>query len=103
MARPRLNIDPDKVRQYALIGLKTTEIAGMFGCDEGTLRKRFKREIAEGRAQRMAAIRKAQWDAMKGGNVTMLIWLGKNELGQSDQPNARGDGEPEPQLDPKVG
>ena len=27
-----------------------------------------------------------QWKAAESGNVTMLIWLGKQVLGQSEQP-----------------
>jgi hypothetical protein len=30
-------------------------------------------------------IRKKQYDVAMAGNVSMLIWLGKNELGQSDK------------------
>ena len=33
-----------------------------------------------------AALRKAQIDAAKAGDRTMLIWLGKQYLGQSDDP-----------------
>lgn len=30
-------------------------------------------------------LRKKQYDIAMAGNVSMLIWLGKNELGQSDK------------------
>lgn len=30
-------------------------------------------------------LRKKQYDVAMAGNVSMLIWLGKNELGQSDK------------------
>jgi len=30
-------------------------------------------------------IRKKQYDVAMSGNVSMLIWMGKNELGQSDK------------------
>jgi hypothetical protein len=30
-------------------------------------------------------IRKKQYDVAMAGNVSMLIWLGKNELGQTDK------------------
>jgi len=85
MGRKAAQVDGEKVRQYALLGLKTTEIAGMFGCDEKVIRRRFKKEVLSGKAQRVAAIRKAQYDAMLALNPTILIWLGKNELGQTDK------------------
>lgn len=33
-----------------------------------------------------ATLRRLQWNAAKKGNVTMLIWLGKQMLKQYDQP-----------------
>ena len=32
-----------------------------------------------------ASLRRSQWDAAKKGNPTMLVWLGKQVLGQRDQ------------------
>jgi hypothetical protein len=33
----------------------------------------------------MIAVRQAQWWAAEAGNVTMMIWLGKQYLGQTNQ------------------
>jgi len=40
-------------------------------------------------------LRRLQWQAALGGNITMQIWLGKQLLGQSDRQSAEltGDGD----------
>jgi hypothetical protein len=40
----------------------------------------YKKNSAEGKA----SLRRWQWSCAKKENPTMLIWLGKNELGQND-------------------
>lgn len=85
MARPKLNIDPKQVVNYAELGGTNSEISRMLDCDEGTIRKRFSEELAKGRAKRRMTLRKWQWESAKKGNVTMQIWLGKNDLDQSDR------------------
>jgi ubiquinone biosynthesis protein UbiJ len=37
-------------------------------------------------------LRKAQFDCALGGNATMLIWLGKQYLGQIDKQEMKVDG-----------
>ena len=36
----------------------------------------------------MISLRRAQYQVAKDGNPTMLIWLGKQWLGQSEKPSA---------------
>ena len=45
MARPKLDIDPDKVEMLASFGCSTIEIARLHNCDESTVRLRFKNEL----------------------------------------------------------
>lgn len=85
MARPRKDIDAEQVQKLASLGLKNTEIADFFAVDEGTIRKRFSERLTKGRTLRKAKLRELQWRAAEGGNIAMLIFLGKNELGQSDK------------------
>jgi hypothetical protein len=40
--------------------------------------------IQKGRAEGRASLRRVQWQKALEGNVTMLIWLGKQLLGQHD-------------------
>ena len=84
MSRPKLDIDPNVVAAMAFAGSPTVEIAGYLGCDEGTIRKRFSEILTKERAGRKHKLRQLQWAAATKGNVTMLIWLGKQELEQND-------------------
>lgn len=84
MARPKLDIDPNVVAAMAFAGSPTVEIAAYLGCDEGTIRKRFSEILTKERAGRKHKLRQLQWAAATKGNVTMLIFLGKQELGQKD-------------------
>ncbi len=85
MARPRLMIEPERVIALARQGMSITDMAEVFGCGRATLHRRYTRQIRKGRALRVLALREAQWRAVVAGNVRMLIWLGKQELGQSNK------------------
>jgi len=91
MARPKLEIDPIQVERLAQLHCTNVEIAAFFGCDEGTIRKRFSEELAKGRGTGKISLRRSQWKAAENGNVTMLIWLGKQILGQKDRPEFTDD------------
>ncbi len=84
MARPKIEIDPEQVQKLAAIGTKVTEIADILGCSRETLHGRFSTELAKGKAALRSSLRIAQISAAKQGNSTMLVWLGKQYLGQSD-------------------
>lgn len=84
MARP--DIDADQVEKLAGIGCKTEEIANFFGCSTDTIQRRFAAELIKGRASVRLSLRRWQLEAAKRGNATLLIWLGKQMLGQIDSP-----------------
>jgi hypothetical protein len=80
-------VDPDRVYDMALHGCKDTEIAGSLGIDDVTLRYNFSDILRKARENMKDRLRRAQMRvAIETGNPTMLIWLGKNELKQSDNP-----------------
>ena len=85
MARPKKQLDEGKIANLAFEGANNNQIATLVGCDEGTIRGRFSDLVAKKRAERKLELRKFQWKAASQGNVTMLIWLGKQELDQADQ------------------
>jgi hypothetical protein len=89
MGRPKLDIDGVEVGKLARMGASNVDIADFFGCDEGTIRRRFSEILTKGRAERKIALRVWQWKAAEAGNVAMLIWLGKQELGQADRVEAK--------------
>lgn len=85
MARPKLKIDPKLVQDLAALGCKTSEIAVVVGCSPDTLDGRFSAELAKGRENLKISLRRWQLEAAKKGNVAMLIWLGKQMLGQTEK------------------
>ena len=86
MARPKkYKIDKDQVEKLASFGCSNTEIASFFGCTEHIIRKSYAENLTKGRDKGKIRLRQMQWKAADKGNVTMLIWLGKQLLGQADK------------------
>lgn len=85
MARPKLKIDPKEVERFASWGCKNNEIAILLNCSADTIANRFSAELQKGRENLKMSLRRWQLEAAKKGNVTMLIWLGKQMLGQTDK------------------
>lgn len=86
VGRDQTVIPPEEVYKLAAIGCKDKEIADWFGIDSNTLRYNFSAELIKGRETLKQSLRKAQLQVALNGNPTMLIWLGKQYLGQSEQP-----------------
>ncbi|AXC09689.1 hypothetical protein ACPOL_0306 [Acidisarcina polymorpha] len=78
-------MDPAQVRILASIGCPVADIGKVLGCGSKTLERRFMREMEIGRAERNTSLRRRQVELALAGNVTMLIWLGKQYLGQKDK------------------
>lgn len=81
----RVVFDAD-VYKLAAMGCTNMEIARWFGINEKTLDYNFSEILAKGREELKQTLRRAQIQLALNGNATMLIWLGKNILGQSDNP-----------------
>ena len=90
MGRPKKAIDSELLRSLARLGCTWDEIAAVLQIARGTFSARMKekkyrdaydRGIAEGNT----SLRRAQYDSAVGGNATMMIWVGKNRLGQTDR------------------
>jgi hypothetical protein len=97
--RPKLEIDGELVEKLAGIGCPNKEIAAIVGCSVDTLDRHFADVIAKGRENGKTRLRKKQIEVALAGNVTMLIFLGKNMLGQADKQEISGpDGSPVMQL-----
>ena len=90
MARPRKPINPGQVEKLAKLGCSQAEIGSVLGCSPDTLHRRFAGALKKGNAELDISLRKKQIDvALKGRNpTTMLIWLGKQRLGQRNEPTS---------------
>ena len=88
--RPRLELDLTQVEALAQIGCTIDEIATVLGVGPSTVDDRMAKDIdfqvayKRGREHGKATLRRMQWNSAKGGHVTMMIWLGKQLLGQKD-------------------
>ena len=85
MGRTRKPIDEDKLILVASLGLTTAEIAAVMDCSADTLERNWKEQMALGKDKCKASLRRKQYELAMAGNPTMLIWLGKNILGQLDR------------------
>jgi predicted transcriptional regulator len=72
------------VRDLASIGCSTVEIAAVLGVSARTVQRRCRTEIDAGHEMLKVSLRRWQYSKAKEGNTTMLIWLGKQLLGQKD-------------------
>jgi len=79
-------VPPEEVYKLAKLWCSMQEIADWFNIPRETLKYNFSDLIAKGRAETKQALRRAQLKNALGGNTSMQIWLGKNILGQSDNP-----------------
>lgn len=92
-------VPPDEVYKLAAFGCSIEEMADWFGVNRETLKYNFMEYIDKGRADVKQRIRNAQIKVALAGNPTMLIWLGKNMLGQSDNASNSKENEPLPWSD----
>lgn len=85
MARPKKQINPDIVRMLAQRGCTKEEVAREVGVSADTISRRFASEFTKGRNTLKISLREQQVKMALGGNVVMLIWLGKQYLDQSEK------------------
>jgi len=98
--RPKIEIDWEDFDKLCAIQATLTEIANFLGCSEDTVERRchevhgvtfaehYKNKSAGGKT----SLRRKQFQVALGGNVPMLIWLGKQHLGQKDVTKAEHSG-----------
>lgn len=79
-------LDRDLIFKLASIHCTYQEIADCVGTSATTLEKRYKGIVEKGRAEGKKSLRRAQVDKALAGDARMLMFLGKNWLGQQDTP-----------------
>jgi hypothetical protein len=93
MGRPRIEIDWDEFDKLCAIQCTLNEIASWFDCSIDTIENRvkevhgitFSEYFDQKRGKGKASLRRLQFQLAESGNPTMLIWLGKQWLDQSDK------------------
>lgn len=94
MGAPIKEMDIPEFEKLCKMQCTETEISAWFGFSDDTLNRRcvehygrtFAEVYNEKRQGGRASLRRVQWQkAVEDENVVMLIWLGKQYLGQSDK------------------
>ena len=99
--RPQAEIDLAKLEALGEIQCTLDEASAVLGVGHATLERRLASDPAvagayeRGKAKGRASLRRLQYQGAVAGNPTMLIWLGKQLLGQRDTLDVRAD-EPMP-------
>jgi len=82
-----------KMKSLALSGCQNNTIATIMDIPKTTLVSNFGQLLTKKRCERKYNLRKQQDKAAKKGNPALLIFLGKNELGQADKQDIAMSGE----------
>lgn len=83
--RPFITLDENVIRELASKGRTLKEIAAYLGVSESTIYRNYANVVKQGRTLMEGSLRAKQFELAEQGNPTMLIWLGKQYLGQSDK------------------
>ena len=86
MARPKKEIDEELLYKLAQIHCTMREMSDIIGVSQDTLKRRYADLIDKGKSEGKMRLRRKQIEVAMQGNHTMLIWLGKQMLGQSESP-----------------
>lgn len=94
--RPKKEIDFNDLEKLCLIQCTAVECAAFFDTTITTLDQRLKEKgydnfldyIEQFSARGKASLRRMQWKSANEGKTAMLIWLGKQYLGQRDKTDA---------------
>ncbi len=84
VGRDKKPIRKEEVFRLAAMGCKDTEISNWLGVDDNSLRYNFSVELITGRESLKQSLRMAQIQTALAGNATLLIWLGKQNLQQTE-------------------
>jgi hypothetical protein len=89
-------VTPEDIYKLAALGCTDREIAVWFDVKEDTLRYNFADIMAKGRQDMKTALRNAMFKNALSGNAALQIFLAKNMLGMSDNPNQTDEHKPLP-------
>ena len=84
-------IDPEQVEKLAMMGCKISEIAAFFDVNRKTIERNFGTILKKGKEKGKMSLRRKQYEVAMRGNVSMLIWLGKQMLDQCEKADIKED------------
>jgi len=85
--RPKAQLDYGLIERLAMIQCTQEEIASAVGVSVRTLQRdeEFCRIYKKGIDHGRMSLRRKQWEAVENGNTGMMVWLGKQYLGQREK------------------
>jgi hypothetical protein len=85
--KPRKTIDYEAIEKLGMLQCTHEEIAAFLNVSTSFLAhdRKFLRLHKMGLQKGRMSLRRHQWRALEEGNTTMLVWLGKQYLGQRDR------------------
>ena len=92
--RPKKKLElseEQRIEKLASYGLTNKEISEALGYDENALKRNFEIFLIKGKANLKERLKRKQIQVAMQGNVTMLIWLGKQYLGQTEKVEESGE------------
>lgn len=90
--RSKADIDIELMKKLAAIQCTITEMSSILGVHRDTFHERLKNDeifsdaYNKARDTGKSSLRRMQYEAAKNGSAAMLIWLGKQFLGQIENP-----------------
>lgn len=85
--KPEVKISKKQIQFFGEKGVPWTDIEKFYNVDRITLMRNYMDAYEKGQANINIALRSKQIELALSGNPTMLIWLGKQKLGQTEQGN----------------
>ena len=87
MAKEKIQLDIDDIRELASEGNTIEDIATLLGVSSNVINANdeYKQAYEAGLCDMRAMLRHSQFQSAKSGNTTMLVWLGKVLLGQREE------------------
>lgn len=94
VGKPKFIVDYEACEKLASLMCTQAEIASYLGCSLALLEhdKKFQEVHRKGMDKGKMSFRRMQYKAAEEGNSTMLVWLGKQYLGQKDQQKIEHEG-----------
>lgn len=102
IGRNKTVIPEEQVLELAKLHCTNKEMADFFEVPLTTFTDNFRDIITKGRLDTKQRLRAAQLKMALNGDRTLLIWLGKNILGQSESPVSAQNTQVLPWLDDKA-
>ena len=82
--KKRVVLRENQIYNMASVGCTMKEIAKILNVSFSTIQKKYAEEYDKGQSSLSESIKRTQVKLALAGNVTMLIWLGKQYCGQKD-------------------